>query len=157
MTRRVWWIAAVALLSLVWVAAAGEKKQCTAPADECVKKMYQKFQSAGWLGIEAEKGEKGLVLIKAVTPGSPAATAGFEAGDVLLAINGVELSDANKEAIAKTKKSLVAGSEATYFVRRQGAKKSLTAKLVAPPRTVVAQWIGEHMLTDHASPQVASK
>jgi predicted metalloprotease with PDZ domain len=157
MTRRVSWIALVTLLFFGLAAAAGEKTPCTAPAGECVKKMYEKFQSAGWLGIEGEKSEKSLVAIKAVIPGSPAAAAGFQAGDVLLAINGVELSEANKEAQMKVKQSLVAGSEATYVVRRQGAKKTLTAKLVAPPRAVVAQWIGEHMLTHHLSSQVASK
>ena len=157
MTRRVWWIAAVALSSFAVVVAAGEKAPCAAPAGECVKKMYQKFQSAAWLGIEADKSDKGLVAIKAVVPGSPAAAAGFEAGDVLLAINGVELSDATKEAQMKVKQSIVAGSEVTYVVRRQGAKKSLTARLVAPPRSVVAQWIGEHMLTEHLSTQVATK
>ena len=51
--------------------------------------------------------------------------AGFQPGDALLAINGVELNEANKEAIMKTKKSLVAGSQVSYTVLRQGAKKTL--------------------------------
>ncbi len=157
MTRRVSAIALTILFSFVWFAAAGEKGHCTAPAGDCAKKMYEKLSNAGWLGIETDKSEKGAITIKAVTTGSPAEAAGFAQGDVLLAINGVELSEANKEAVWKTKKSLVAGSEATYTVLRQGAKKTLTAKLVAPPRAVLAQWIGEHMLTDHVTPQVASK
>ena len=55
------------------------------------------------------------------------------------------------------KKSLVAGGEGHYTVLRQGAKKSLTARLVAPPATVLAQWIGEHMLAEHVGTQVAAK
>ncbi len=157
MTRRVSWTVLAVLVGAVGLVTAGGKDHCTQPTADCVKHLSEKFQSAAWLGIETDKADNGLVSIKGVVAGSPAATAGFEVGDVLLAINGVELSDANKEAIHKMKKSLSAGSEASYTVRRQGAKKNLTAKLVAPPRSVVAQWIGEHMLEDHVSAQVAAK
>lgn len=54
-------------------------------------------------------------------------------------------------------KSLVAGSEAKYTVLRKGAKKTLSATLVAPPRSVLAQWIGEHMLAHHIDTKVAAK
>jgi carboxyl-terminal processing protease len=119
--------------------------------------MHAKLKDAGWLGIETEKTEKGVITIKAVVPESPAVAAGFQAGDVLVAINGVEISEANKEALKAAKKSLVAGGEARYTVLRQGAKKNLTAHLVAPPRAVLAQWIGEHMLSEHVGTQLAAK
>ena len=157
MTRRISWTAIAAFFALGAFATAGEKGHCTAPAGECVKAMYEKLSHAGWLGIETDKDEKGLVTIKAVVPDSPAVAAGFKPGDALLAINGVELVEANKEAIMKTKKSLGAGSQASYTVLRQGAKMTLSATLVAPPRSVLAQWIGEHVIADHVGPQVASK
>ncbi len=157
MTRRVYGAVLALLLGFTLFAAAGEKAQCTMPAGDCASKMYSKLVHSGWLGIETEKTEKGLVTVKAVVPQSPAQAAGFQPGDVLLAINGIELSDANKEAVMKAKKSLVAGSQATYTVRRQGARKELTATLVAPSRALVAQWIGEHMIAEHASAEVASK
>ena len=157
MSRRIGWTTLLMFLGLSLVAVAGEKTHCTKQAGDCAKGMYEKLAHAGWLGIETDKSDKGVVTIKAVVPGSPALAAGFQAGDVLVAINGVEISDANKEALMAVKKSLVAGSEGSYTVLRQGAKKNLTAKLVAPPRTVLAQWIGEHMLTDHVGTQVAEK
>jgi C-terminal processing protease CtpA/Prc len=136
---------------------AGEKKtHCTAPTAECAKAMYQKLANSGWLGIETDKSAAGAPTIKAVKAGSPAEAAGFQTGDVLVAINGVEVSDANKEALKAAKKSLVAGSEASYTVMRQGAKKKLTARLVAPPREVLAQWIGDHMIADHVDTRLAA-
>ncbi len=157
MTRRIGWTTLAAFFALAVFAVAGEKGHCTAPTGECVKGMYEKLSHVGWLGIETDKNEKGIVTIKAVVADSPAVAAGFQPGDVLLAINGVELKDANKEAIMKAKKSLVPGSQASYTVLRQGAKKTLSATLVAPPRTVLAQWIGEHVIAEHAGPQLASK
>ena len=157
MTLRIGSIAVVPFLALSLTAAAGEKQHCTKQAGECAKGMHEKLANAGWLGIETDKSDQGVVTVKAVTAGSPAAGAGFQAGDVLVAINGVEIATADKEALMAAKKALVAGADGRYTVLRQGAKKSLTARLVAPPRTVLAQWIGEHMLTDHVGTQVAAK
>ena len=157
MARRIGCSALALFFSFSLLALAGDKAHCTKPAGDCAKAMQDKLAHAGWLGIETDKNDKGLVTVKAVTAGSPAVAAGFQAGDVLVAINGVEISDANKEALMAAKKSLVAGSQGSYTVLRQGAKKNLTATLVAPPRTVLAQWIGEHMLSDHVTAQVAAK
>jgi S1-C subfamily serine protease len=157
MTRRIGWTTLAIFLGLSLVAVAGEKTHCTKQAGDCAKGMAEKLAHAGWLGIETDKSDKGVVTVKAVTAGSPAEAAGFQAGDVLVAIGGVLISDANKEALKAAKKSMVAGGEGSYTVLRHGAKKNLTAKLVAPPRAVLAQWIGEHMLADHAGTQVAAK
>lgn len=157
MTRRIGWATLAVLLGCSLLAVAADKTHCTKQAGDCAKGMAEKYANAGWLGIETDKSETGVVTIKAVTDGSPAEAAGFAAGDVLVAINGVEISEANKEALKAAKKSLVAGGEARYTVLRHGAKKQLTAKLVAPPRSVMAQWVGEHMLADHAGSQVAQK
>jgi S1-C subfamily serine protease len=157
MTRRIGWTILAIFFTFPLFAAAGDKAHCSKQAGECVKAMQEKLANAGWLGIDTDKSDKGVVTIKAVTAGSPAVAAGFQVGDVLVAINGVEISDANKEALWAAKKSLVAGSDGNYTVLRQGAKRNLTAKLVAPPRTVLAQWVGEHMLSDHTGTQVAAK
>jgi C-terminal processing protease CtpA/Prc len=156
MTRRMAWTAVALLFGLSPFALAGDKTHCDKQAGDCAKAMYEKYSHSGWLGIETDKNEKGVVTIKAVVPGSPAVAAGFQSGDVLLAIGGVEISEANKEKLWAAKKALVAGSEGRYTVLRQGAKKELTARLVAPPRTVLAQWIGEHMLAEHVGAQVAT-
>ena len=94
-------------------------------------------------------------MVKAVVPGSPAEAAGFRVGDVLVAINGIEINDANKEALKKATGSTGPGSEMTYVVKRQGAKATLNARLGKVPEDVMAQWIGEHMVKEHVKPTVA--
>jgi membrane-associated protease RseP (regulator of RpoE activity) len=147
--RRTWWIVPVLLLATVSLSLlAGDTAKCSASADDCLKKMVQKFQQTGWLGIEKEKGPDGAV-VAAVVPGSPAEAAGFKVGDVIVAINGVEINDANKEALKKATGNAGPGSEMTYIVKRQGAKVTLTAQLAKVPESVMAEWIGEHMLKAH--------
>jgi C-terminal processing protease CtpA/Prc len=157
MTRRIGWTTLAMFLGVSLAAVAGDKTLCTKHAGDCAKGIATKYANSGWLGIETEKSDKGVVTIKSVVDDSPAEAAGFQAGDVLVAIGGVEISEANKEALKAAKQSLVAGGEARYTVLRHGAKTTLTAKLVAPPRNVMAQWIGEHMLSAHNVAQVAAK
>lgn len=148
--RRTWWIVPVLLLATVSLSLlAGDTAKCSASADDCLKKMVQKYQQSGWLGIEKEKSEGGQVLVAAVVPGSPAEKAGFRVGDVIVAINGVEINDANKEALKKATGNAGPGSEMTYIIKRQGAKVTLTAQLAKVPESVMAEWIGEHMLKAH--------
>ncbi len=156
--RRVLFV--ILTLMAITVAAslfAGEKHGCTASADECLKKMVQAMKSSGWLGISTEKADDGQVRISRVDADSPAFKAGFKPGDALVAINGVTISDENKAELKKVKKAMAPGSEVRYTVIRQGAKLELSAMLVEMPKTVLAQRIGEHMLTEHLATAVAAK
>ena len=139
----------VAMLALVLVVAlpamAGEKGKCAGSGEDCLKKMSQKMAHKAWLGIED------------VYKGSPAQNAGFEQGDVLLAINGVEYSKGNKPALKEVFSKLEPGSQAKYVVERQGGKVKLAATLGSVPQEVQAKWINEHMKNHHPDYQMASK
>jgi S1-C subfamily serine protease len=76
---------------------------------------------------------------------------------VLLAINGVEMTDDNKEALKKAKHAMAPGSTATYVVKRQGGKVKLKAELGKVPAEMRAQWIGEHLVDQHSQVKMASK
>ena len=93
MRKALFWLLASAFVASVVASVFAGGHACEVSTDECIKKLHQKYQQTGWLGIEKEKGEDGSVRISAVTPGSPAAAAGFAVGDVLVAINGVNLAD----------------------------------------------------------------
>jgi len=131
---------------------AGCKEQHT-QAD--YTKMAEKMAAHGYLGLEKEKTASGAYAVKAVVPGSPAAAAGFRTGDVLVAMNGVRLSDENKDALYKVKSTLGVGKQVTYTVARGGSEQQLTATLAPVPREVLAQWLGEHVLDSHSSFAVA--
>ena len=44
------------------------------------------------------------------------------------------------------------GKTVTYTVVRNGSEKDLKVELGSIPETVMAQWIGQHMLTAHVDP-----
>lgn len=98
--------------------------------------------SKGWLGIETEKDEAtGSYRIAKIAPGSPAEQAGFRAGDVLVAFNGIPLKD--KEKIKAAKTSIGVGSQVTYTVARAGAEHKLSATLIPVPEQVLAKWLAD--------------
>ena len=122
---------------------ASAKGGCTASKEECAQYMA-KAKTAGWLGVEYDKSEAGVLAIKKVVPDSPAAQAGFQPGDILVAMNGIEINDANKDALKAVKKNLTPGASATYTIKRDGFSKDLTAKLGTMPDAVYQAMVDEH-------------
>jgi predicted metalloprotease with PDZ domain len=145
------------VLVLALPAAAGEKGKCTGSGDDCLAKMTAKLQTKAWLGIEYETNDHGHWVVEEVYANSPAQKAGFEKGDVLLAIDDVKYTKDNKEALSAVYAGLKPGSSATYWVKRQGEKVKLEATLGSVPKDLQAKWINEHMAKDHPEYQMASK
>jgi len=137
--------------------AGGGHGKCTEGTSQAaLEQRVEKMKAHGWLGIETEKNAYGAYAVKAVAPGSPAAEAGFQPGDVLVAFNGVALTEANMEAVKKAKAGNAPGKQVRYTVRRGGAERQLSATLAPVPREVLAQWLGEHLMDEHLSTAVAS-
>lgn len=130
-------------------AVAGEGKECggkdkaakvsTASADQKAAELAAR----GWLGLATAKDEAGVVAVEAVEPGSPAEAAGFRAGDVLVAMNGVALTAENKEALKKAKSGLGVGKQVTYTVRRGAETRQIAATLAPVPAEVLARWMAK--------------
>jgi S1-C subfamily serine protease len=123
-------------------AAHTASAKCTMSKEECTKYMAA-ARKAGWLGVEYDKSEAGTIAVKKIVPGSPAAKAGFEVGDILVALNGVDITD--KEKVSAVKKNLLPGSTATYTVKRGEWNKELTATLGTMPDAVYQAMYDEHM------------
>lgn len=141
----------IAVVALAGTAFAGDRHaKCTEDTQVCLDRLTAKLKAKGWLGVELDKTESGFYKVSAVTADSPAAAAGFRAGDVLVALNGVTISKDNKEALTKAKKSLGPGKAATYTVKRAGAKQQLAVTLSQMPGEMIAEWIGQHMIENHA-------
>jgi Do/DeqQ family serine protease len=75
----------------------------------------------------------GGVLVKMVAPNSPAANAGIKIGDVILAIEGHELSD--PEELRFRVATLPIGKPATLATWRNNQRANLAVTLSAPPET----------------------
>lgn len=82
----------------------------------------------GWLGIETDKSH----TVTAVAAGSPAEKAGFQKGDVLVALNGVALT-ADHAKMKEAHDHCTVGKTVTYTIQRGGAQQTLTATLTAAP------------------------
>ena len=71
------------------------------------------------------------VLIRSVADGTPAAKAGFKAGDILVSINGVEID--NGETLGGLIQDKKVGDSISCVVKRNGQSMTLSATLVERP------------------------
>jgi predicted metalloprotease with PDZ domain len=140
------------LVLLVVVATpvlAGDKGHCTAPADECLAKMYQKLSAKAWLGIEHQERDDGRWEVSKVVAQSPADKAGFRVGDIIVSLDGVECSKENAKAIKEAMHGKSPGSTGVYVVKRKGGVETFQVTYAHVPEELMAQWIGEHMIKHH--------
>jgi len=121
-----------------------DHKKCTASKEDCVKYM-QEAKTRGWVGIEYDKTEDGSMVVEKVIAGSPAEKAGLKAGDVLYALNGVDLNTPDKDKLKAVKSTLKPGAVATYTVKRSGASKDVAVTLGTMPDAVYQAMVDEHM------------
>lgn len=134
-------------------AVAASDKGCPTSMADCAKHMAD-MKNHGWLGIQYDHTEDGSDVVKDVVKGSPAEKAGFRPGDVLYAMNGIEMNDANAGRIKAAWKPLLPGSTVAYTVKRGGEAEDLKVTLGKMPEDVYEAMVDNHM-TDHV--EVASK
>lgn len=163
-TKTLGWMLALGMLALP--AAGGEKgaerkeARCSAEATACLRFMVGQFKERGWVGIDLGHSEdEGATRINMVIPGSPAEEAGFQSGDLLVALNGIAYTEENKEAIKENYAAFRPGNTVTFRVRRGTEEKDIEVRLAPIPDHVMAQWIGQHMIEQHTEPpqEVADK
>ena len=84
---------------------------------------------AASLGLGRPRG----VLVSEVYPGSPAARAGVERGDVIVAIDGVDIDDEPSLRFRIATREI--GVPARFTLWRNGRQRDIHAALIAPPET----------------------
>jgi len=157
MRKVLFWLIATAMVASVVASVFAGGHECQISAEECAKQLRAKFEKTTWLGIEKEKTPDGAVRVSAVTPGSPAAAAGFAVGDLLVAVNGVALAESDTEVWKKVKVAMEPGRRIDYAVSRNGVPLTLSATLATPPEAVIDGWIKEHIAKEHSHRAAASK
>ena len=86
-------------------------------------------QLARGLGLDRPRG----VLVDDVWPGGPAQRAGVQRGDVILAVNGVEVSD--DQGLRYQAATQRPGAQVPLRIVRGTSQQTLNARVDAPPRT----------------------
>lgn len=157
MKQTIWSLAFVLFFGFAAFAFAGDgHRKCDKSTQDCLDALAAKYQDHGWVGIELDHAEKGAYKVTRVVPDSPAEAAGLRRGDVLVALNGVSFAEENKAKLKAAKKGMKAGGEVTYTVQRDSHEKRVAVTLASVPTEVLAQWVGQHMLEQHSSVQLAS-
>jgi C-terminal processing protease CtpA/Prc len=145
------------LLAVVHPAWAGSKGKCSYTTQECLDTMSRRIKSGGWVGVEIDQNEAThLWVVTKVVAGSPAESAGIQIGDVLYALNGIEIKDENEEDLARARKEWKPGQLVQYTIKRNGADRQVALTLAPMPADLLARWIGQHML-EHATVESASE
>jgi S1-C subfamily serine protease len=135
-------------------ALAGSGQKCSKNTQACLN-AFAGNRDKGWLGLKYEEDAAGKVVVKSMAAGSPSEGAGFQVGDVLVAMNGVKFAD--KEAIKKAKADWKTGAQVTYTVSRANAETQVVATLAPMPEEVFAAMVGTHMIESHMTVPAVEK
>ncbi|HUP47069.1 MAG TPA: PDZ domain-containing protein [Thermoanaerobaculia bacterium] len=118
-----------------------------AAARECAQQIRQMLAGRRYLGLKVVEIKPGLV-VRDVLPDSPAVNV-LRPGDMLIAVNGRSLSQANavrfKQYLAETGGS----GKVWLIIQRRGAFRKVEARLEPYPKEYIEKVISAHMSTAH--------
>jgi C-terminal processing protease CtpA/Prc len=150
---------ALALSVLAWAgtASAGKDGKCEYSTQECLDYMATKMKGSGWVGVELDmaEGTEAMRVTKIVS-NSPAEGAGIQAGDLLVAINGITLGKANEEKLMQARSTFKPGDSVTWTMKRGSSDREVAITLAPMPADVLAAYIGQHMLEHAQQVEVAA-
>ena len=144
-------LARVLLVSAV-PAFAGSGEKCTENAQTCLN-HWAKSKDKGWIGLRYDKNAAGDIAVTEIMPSSPATTAGFQVGDILMALNRAKMAD--KDAVKKAKGEWKVGQAVTYTIKRGTEEQQIAVTLAKIPDEVFASMVGQHMLENHVTTATA--
>ncbi|MFN2442978.1 MAG: PDZ domain-containing protein [Thermoanaerobaculia bacterium] len=142
---------ATALVSLLLLAQpASGGKTCSAPARECAIQIREMLEGQSFLGVRLERTSLG-VIVRAVIPGSPAERGGFRNDDLLVAING---RDVSRNDIRQVKRLLQEAADKNdgrlnIVVTRYGEVRRVLAEMGKMPEEYIRKAIQAHLQEAH--------
>jgi C-terminal processing protease CtpA/Prc len=123
--------------------------ECGMKAEECAQMMKKDAKTHGWLGIGLDMGDTDQLTVDKVWAGSPAEKAGFQVGDRVVSINGVEANGDNLEKIHGMQHDAKIGEKTTWVVARGTEQVTLEATLAKISDEALAESIDHHMKGEH--------
>ena len=124
---------AIAVPAFAGGAACASRKASATTASNQEACVGGKSKSAAWAGAWLQRSESGTITVAGVAKRSPAARSGLKAGDVVLAVNGYDLSDSEAREKCASSAQCNVGSNVTYTVQRGRSTKDIKVKLEQMP------------------------
>jgi S1-C subfamily serine protease len=130
--------AAAVLVLAVAVPAFAGGDQCgghktSATTADAQGSCVGKSMTTAWAGAWLQRSPSGKITVADVAKGSPAARSGLKSGDVVLAVNGYDLSNSEDRALCASKAECNVGCRVTYTVQRGRSTKAIKFKLERMP------------------------
>ena len=123
-------VVALAIVASVPASACdGNKSTATASAHSCMGMSH----STAWSGAWLQRTPSGGLTVVAIAKGSPAARSGLQKGDVVVAVNGRDLSAVPSEHMCGDGTACAVGSSFAYTVQRGHSTKTIKVKLEKMP------------------------
>jgi S1-C subfamily serine protease len=143
--------AALLALTLAVPALAGgahcrSQSATTASNDEA--SCHGKTSTSAWAGAWLQRSPSGRMSVADVAKGSPAARSGLKKGDIVLAVNGYDLSNSKDVAKCASKAECSVGKTVAYTVQRGRATKSIKIKLEKMPADATARFADHNATFD---------
>ena len=121
-------------------ANCGSHSTATAVTADSYDHCAGKSKSAAWAGAWIQRSNTGTLTVADVAKNSPAAKAGLKNGDIVLAVNGYDLSSTEERELCASKATCSVGSSLTYTVQRGKSTKNIKLKLEKMPAGAVEKF-----------------
>ena len=139
--KKMFAVSAVAALVLaVSVPAFAGGNHCSGASAASANGSCMSATSAAWAGAWLQRSASGTVTVAEVAKASPAAKAGLKSGDVVLAVNGYDLSNSEARAMCASKADCKVGGTVIYTVQRGTSTKNLKFKLEKMPASATERY-----------------
>ena len=148
-------ISAAAVLTLAltvpaFAGGAGCADHAKASAASADAKASCAAKATAWSGAWLQYSPSGQVIVMDVAKSSPASKSGLKTGDIVLAVNGYDLSNNEDRAMCVSKADCRVGSAVTYKVQRGASTKSLKFTLAKVPSSATARFASRQATFDPA-------
>jgi len=121
-------VAALAIVASLPASACDGNKNSASATNVAAHSCTGMSHSMAWSGAWLQRSPSGALTVAAVAKGSPAAHAGLQKGDVVLAVNGRDLSAQSGHMCADGSACAI-GSSFAYTVQRSGKTRTVKVKL----------------------------
>ncbi|HVR44930.1 MAG TPA: PDZ domain-containing protein [Thermoanaerobaculia bacterium] len=137
------------VLSLAATSAEGGEK-CSAHAKECERQIREMLKGRLYLGVKYEQTRYGIA-IRSVVEGSPAERGGFRKDDMIVALNGRDMSRADTKRLKELLQEARDRNEGklTLVVTRYGQFRRIHVQLGEMPEEHIDAVVAAHLREAH--------